>query len=36
MAGRNAALPADQRIEFRIDINLDDVIAEGETSSAME
>ena len=30
MAERNAAVPADQRIEFRIGINLGDVIAEGE------
>src|SRR4029077_18219435 len=29
MAKRNAAIPVDQRIEFRIGINLGDVIAEG-------
>src|SRR5512133_2928527 len=30
MAERNAGVPSDQRIEFRIGINLGDVIAEGE------
>jgi TolB-like protein len=30
MAERNAGTPADQRIEFRVGINLGDVIAEGE------
>ena len=35
MAERNAGLPPDRRIEFRIGINLGDVIAEARTSSAM-
>ena len=30
MASRNAAIPLDQRIEFRIGINLGDVIVEGD------
>jgi class 3 adenylate cyclase len=30
MAERNAAIPPEQRIEFRVGINLGDVIAEGE------
>src|SRR5216683_2129324 len=30
MAERNAAIPVDQRIEFRVGINLGDVIVEGD------
>src|SRR5262245_52347414 len=30
MAGRNTAIPTSERIEFRIGVNLGDVIAEGE------
>jgi hypothetical protein len=35
MVERNAAIQADERIEFRVGVNLGDVIAERTTSSGM-